>query len=99
MQSYPLANAHFTDFQFDTSATAVIMTRHQTRAKYENLLKGSQEVESKCVGNHEVLRSCQRTGSIALHLFDVAWQQKAVRLLVLTQCIAAAASMRTSLST
>lgn len=40
-----------TALQFDTSATAVIMTRHQTRAKYENLLGGSQEVESKCVAS------------------------------------------------
>lgn len=33
--------------QFDTSATAVIMTRNVTRDKYDALLGGTQLVESK----------------------------------------------------
>ncbi|XP_071159837.1 probable ATP-dependent DNA helicase HFM1 [Mytilus edulis] len=32
--------------QFDTTATAVIMTKNQTKAKYENLLNGTQVIES-----------------------------------------------------
>eukprot|EP00117_Sycon_ciliatum_P004459 scpid34487/ scgid4280/ Probable ATP-dependent DNA helicase HFM1 len=32
--------------QFDTSATAVIMTRHETRKKYETLVSGTQMIES-----------------------------------------------------
>ena len=35
--------------QFDTSATAVIMTRNSTRNRYEALLGGTQLVESKLV--------------------------------------------------
>ena len=41
----PYPYAYFS--QFDTSATAVIMTGVSTKAKYEALLNGTQQVESK----------------------------------------------------
>ncbi|XP_041453765.1 probable ATP-dependent DNA helicase HFM1 [Lytechinus variegatus] len=37
--------------QFDTTATAVIMTKHKTKMKYDNLLNGTEEIESS-LHNH-----------------------------------------------
>lgn len=35
--------------QFDTSATAVIMTKHTDRLQYETLIEGDQLIESQFV--------------------------------------------------
>ncbi|XP_071476850.1 probable ATP-dependent DNA helicase HFM1 [Diadema antillarum] len=52
--------------QFDTTATAVIMTKQKTKFKYENLLNGTEEIESS-LHNHLVEHL---NAEIVLHTID-----------------------------
>eukprot|EP00057_Strongylocentrotus_purpuratus_P010440 XP_011664914.1 PREDICTED: probable ATP-dependent DNA helicase HFM1 [Strongylocentrotus purpuratus] len=52
--------------QFDTSATAVIMTKHKTKGKYDNLLAGTEEIESS-LHNHLIEHL---NAEIVLHTID-----------------------------